>query len=281
MTHPLVPHPIATMDNRRNIISSTDARRIAAGEWRALWQEKCGLKEREDLTFAWKPRLGLATEKLHAWWHSHVTGHALIPMGEAVYCNPKANLPAWAATSMDYWVEIDGCPLELKHSHARNSLRQCADYYMAQLQWQMMVARSTRLRFSMIAGNEEPEWAYVEADPDYQTRLLRQAMTFWDMVQNGIEPDEDASPDAELVAIAPTIKVGGLRAYDYSTNNAWVAKAADYCRLKPQADEFKLVDKDIRKLVPADAGELRGGGITVKRTKAGQLRFSIDDEGGD
>jgi hypothetical protein len=277
MTFPLVPHGLATKEQRRRVLTSTDVKRLVNGEWRALWDEKLGHVEPVDLTFIWKPRLGLATETLHGWWHGHTEGVALRRVEDRPMINPALDLPAHYASSYDFWVEATGEPLECKHLNARNSLRPAAESYMPQLQWELLCSGASSLRFSCIFGNEDPQWGRIDRDEEYITRLRQQADAFWDMVVSEIPPQEEIEPDAELVKAARSVPINGLKDYDYSLNNEWCVLAAEYAQLKPQADKCAIVNKALKELVPADAATVTGAGVKISRTKKG-LTLTIKGE---
>jgi hypothetical protein len=274
-------------------IGSTDARRIAAGDWPSLWDEKTGKVEPPSLQFAWKPRLGLCTENLHAWWHGlreckprdglvlvepklDTRGKGLVVLGRDPLLKDAPGSAAWA--SIDRWVVEDDCPLELKHTNERASLATSAAYYMAQLQWQLIVTGCNQLRFSIIRGNNEPEWGYVAEDIDYQIRLAKQVEAFWQQVEIGERPEELAADEVEENKTrARQVPINGYRAYDHGTNNEWCAKAGLFIELKPQAERYKEAEKELRALIPSDASEVAGGGVIFKRDARGAYRVTILD----
>lgn len=260
-------------------LGGTDARQIASGNWLELWEFMTGRRQRPDLAHVWKPRLGLETERLHAYWHGFQTGSFAsevpdLPMTTAA-CFDVA---PWAHATFDYWLIEQDISLELKHTNERNDLRGAATYYMAQLQWQMFVSNTDSLRFSIIRGNNEPEWGVVNRDPAYIGQLLEQAKQFWwhvveDVMPAGIDP---AVP-AALAKAANGVTLNGLRPYDMRLNNEWVATAADYIVQKKAADSFKGTNDKLRGMIPADAETVTGGGLTFKRDARGAYRVTIHD----
>jgi hypothetical protein len=271
-----IHHPKATKEQRRNVLTGTDARRIVEGDWLSLWREKRGLAEPVDLTHAWKPRLGLHTEPLHAWWHSHTEGVDLIVCPDRPCYFPDVDdIPAHYAATFDRWDAANDCPFEMKHSHARNCLTDAAAFYMPQIQWQLIVSGCERAKFSLICGNEEPDWAWVDADLGYQKRLRMQADTFWELVTTGIEPPEDVAPNGPLKALARTVPLDGLKPYDYSQHNEWCVKAARYVETKAIADECEQLKTELKELVPADAKEVTGAGVKISRNKKGALTLRV------
>ncbi len=275
----LILHPHSTKDVRRSI-GGTDARVIASGDWLELWEIMTGKRQRTDLSLVWKPRLGLETEKLHAFWHGHQTGDFVNELPDAPVTTKLclAEIP-WAHASLDWCILGEGLlPLELKHTNERNDLRGAATYYMAQLQWQLMVTGCDALRFSIIRGNNEPEWGLVERDADYIAQLYEQAKQFWWHVENDVAPAsiDTSKGTAALGKAAGGVKINGLKPYDMAGNNEWIATAQDYITQKQAADSFKDTDKKIRGMIPADASEVKGGGLTFKRDARGAYRVSID-----
>ncbi len=262
------------------ILTSTEMRRVSAGEWAALYDEKVDGKT-VDLTYSWRPRLGMLTEDLHGWWHSHITGDKLTkapaePGGRGIPCIVKdSGAPAFAASSYDFIVDAHGIPIELKHTNERNDLAAIATYYMAQFQWQMLVAGVDKMRVSIIRGNNEPEWGELARDRDCQDRLKQLADDFLWHVVNKQRP-ADVPKDEAVAKTVPVIN--GLKPYDLSASNEWVAKARDYPVKKAEAEAFKQLDKELRALIPADASVVTGGGLTAKRDTRGAYRFTVEKE---
>lgn len=269
-----IAHPKATKENRRHVITGTDAKRIVEGDWASLFDEKTGAAEAVDLTFAWKPRLGLETEKLHAWWHGHVTGDSFLVCPDQPCYFAHVDVPAHYAATFDFWIPADDCPLELKHTNERNSLYAAAVYYQPQLQWQLLVSAKDRLRFSIIRGNNEPEWGWISRDQDYIDRLIPQVEAFRQVVVSGIRP-EPLEPNAPLIAAAAAVVINDLKTYDMKTDNAWIVKEAEYVRLKDPADKFKTTNEELRALIPKDAREVTGKLTSFKRDARGAYRCTI------
>ena len=235
-------HDAAARD-RRIGIGSTDARIIAEGTgWHRLYLEKTGQAERPDLRHEWKPQLGLATEQLHAEWHARQENCRVFdPWDDKPITRP--GLPSHYYTTIDRIVEeqpIVEVPmisiLEMKHTNERNNLRDAATYYMAQLQWQIMVCDTNGLRFSIIRGNNEPEWGWVARDDAYISSLIGQVEAFWWHVENKDAPDPDPiKPQgnaAALKAAAGQVPINGFKPYDMTGNNEWADAAWPFIRDK-------------------------------------------------
>lgn len=276
----LIPHPRSTKDDRTHSLGGTDARVIASGDWLELWEQKIGKRAAPDLSRVWKPQLGLLTEPLHAKFHGYQTGDVVNPLPDAPLTTKKAfeEMP-FVHVTLDYHILGEGfLPLELKHTNERNDLRGCATYYMAQLQWQMMVTGVDALRFSIIRGNNEPEWGLVERDADYIATLYGQAKAFWWCVENKVAPESvSTEAPAALGKMAAGVKIDGLKPYDMAASNEWVATAGDYIAQKKASDLFKETDKKLRGLIPSDASEVKGGGLSFKRDARGAYRVTIHE----
>ncbi len=287
----LMPHPTARKDDRRSGIGGTDARRIMAGEWHALWMEKTGRRASEDLSRVFRVQLGLVTEDLHARFHHYDTGDKLLSMpdapttradfGDLLKTIDKAGLLGVLYATYDRWVEGDDIPLEMKHTNERNNLRDAAEYYMPQLQLQMLIAGVSRIRFSIIRGNSNPEWGYVAADAEYQAMMLRQLDAFWYHVTADDEPPADevkgAAERAAAAKAAKEIPLNGFKPYDMTGDNEWSAAARQFIADKLAAEGLKESEKKIRGMIPADAETVTSKELSFKRDARGAYRVSIDD----
>jgi len=284
MTLPnIIPHPAGK--DRSKYVGSTDARIIASGEgWLDLYLQKTGATERDDLTYAWKPRLGIETEKLHAFWHGHQTGDKVIDAYPDNLPVTHKDAAPHHATSIDRLVRADDgmTVLEMKHTNERNNLRDAATYYMAQIQWQMFILHLSEIRFSIIRGNNEPEWGVVARDQEYIDTLVGQVEAFWWHVENGEAPEKDSPKPREtaaaLKAAAGSVPLNGFKPYDMSTNNEWSDAAWDFIRDKAASASLKETEKRIRGLIPKDAETVTGAGLSFKRDARGAYRVSIDEE---
>lgn len=276
MTCPL-ELPIADK-NRASYIGSTDIRYIAKGEVGDLYRIKRGEIQEPNLDHVFKVQLGRHTEPFHAHWHAKTEG---FKWGDEVFVIPgqrlplpKRKLPGFVAASYDYWVKPTNQVLELKHTNARNGFRDCATYYMAQLQWQMLVSDERSMRFSIIPGNDDPVWGEVEADLVMQELLLEKAEAFWNAVEAGT-PLANTGPDAAIAEAAAKVKIDGKRAYDMRKNNQWCALERRLIVGRELQSIGKGMEAELKALVPADASEVTGNLVSYTRTKAGALRVSI------
>lgn len=267
---------------RNGGIGGTDARIIATGDWLALWEEKTGRRPPPNLDHVFKAKLGLFTEPLHAEWFTRLSGIPVMDPGDEPMTTAAAPAAFMFATFDRLSLAADftapATPVELKHTNERATLEDKAQFYMAQLQHQMMVSGAITCWFSIIRGNNEPIYGLVNRDEGYCARLLEQEKLFWRHVLEDEAPPAVGNGDDELAAIAPQIPINGRKPYDMSRDNQWVTWAAEYRELKTAADSFKAVDKQIRTLIPADASTVSGGGLTFKRDARGAFRCTIEED---
>lgn len=257
--------------NRSEGIGGSDASRIINGNWLDLYQEKVGLAEPADLSAVFPVQLGVLTERFHIEWQAR--RHNLTIIFPEVRYYHATN--AFMFTHLDGWITDKNTFIEAKHSNGRAVLREKAAYYMPQLQHAMAVTGTDNCYFSLIAGNEEPEWCVVARDSDYITRLIEMEASFWWHVENRVPPEiTPTGTQQEMKRVAASVPIDGLKPYDMSTNNEWCAYAPDFLETKDAADIHEKAKRALKELVPVDASECTGAGITIKRDKRGSLRFS-------
>ncbi len=274
MAH-LVRHPAGMMaDGRMLGIGGSDANRIVRGDWADLYREKIGEQPESDLSGIFRVQLGLHTETFHIKWHAKQTVSGVLMGEETNYPMHRADdAPGYRYASLDGWMLADDCPLEVKHTNEHNNLRDAAAYYMGQLQHIMLVTDRPRMRFSIIRGNNEPEWGYVDADEDYQSMLANMESQFWWHVTEREAPD---TPDAEQDGIAKLgkqVPINGFKPYDYDTNNHFVDLALTFKANRESAARFEAAKKEIKGLVPEDASEVTCRHLRIVRSASGSLLF--------
>lgn len=257
--------------NRHEGIGGSDAKRIMDGDWLRLYNEKVGLTEPEDLSGVFRVQLGVYTEKFHLDWLEAKHGVEIERPAHRFHCHSNAILFA----HLDGMRADNGYPVEVKHTNSHATLRDKAMYYMPQLQHTLTVTGAPFIMFSIIAGNDEPEWCEVAANPEYQSKLVELETSFWWHVENRVPPEiVPTASIKETAKVALTTVIDGLREYDMSGSNEWASHAADYLENLAAAKRFEEAKTTLKSLVPADACACTGHGITVKRDKRGSLRFA-------
>jgi predicted phage-related endonuclease len=129
---------------RRSFICGSDARIIMGNDEAALirlWREKRGEVESENLSGNLIVQLGLATEKLNRIRYERNTGRAIKDLQRHI----KHSAIPWMATTLDGIVGSTGAVFEAKFMLPWSfSEELAAEKYMAQLQHNMWVTRSSR-----------------------------------------------------------------------------------------------------------------------------------------
>ncbi len=265
---------MATIDtirtNRAEGIGSSDAKRLIDGDWHRLYMEKVGETEPEDLSGVFRVQLGIYTETFHLDWLERKYACQIERPMQRFYA---PDYPVMFA-HLDGVHVGKGVPVETKHTSSDARLRDKAVYYMPQLQHVLSITGHDYMLFSIIAGNSEPEWCEVAANLEYQAELRELIKSFWWHVEQRVPPE--IIPTATLKAVervGATTPIDGLKPYDMTGNNEWANYAQDYIDCMAAAALFADAKDGLKKMMPADASECTGHGITIKRDKRGALRF--------
>ena len=135
---------------------SSDAVRIMAGDWTALWREKTGREEAPRLDFVPAVQIGIATEHLHPRFYTFRTGIGACPADHRTYVHPRfdhivANLDfmTWGEPPLDP-AEPPDTILEAKFHSGFKTDEDLATKYYWQLQHQMMVSGFPRSVLSVL-----------------------------------------------------------------------------------------------------------------------------------
>lgn len=263
------------MFDRNAGIGGSDAPAIMRGEWFPLWQQKTNRVPPPDLSENFQVQLGRHTEGFHVHWVAKTLGFDLTL--ESTVTVPQAGKP-WRYATTDAWFTYPDTFLEVKHSHGRTTLREQAEKYMAQLQHCLSVLNRSACYFSVIAGNADPAFTEIAADPAYQAKLLEMEELFWWHVTNDVAPEEAPITRAEVKKLTDPIPVEGRRRYDMASNNHWADLAHTIVSYEHSAGIFESAVKHLKTLVPPDASEAAGHGVTIKRDKANRLRIVVKED---
>ena len=264
---------IVTLGRHRGI-GGSDAMRIMAGDWATLYREKVGEAEPADLSDVFKVQLGIRTESFHAEWFAKRTGFTLrdpAPFYEHGYND-------FMFAHLDRWIVGTETFVELKHSRQGANARAKAQYYMPQLQHYMAVTGVWCCWFSVIPGNDEPDFCVVDRDEAYIEALIEAERSFWWHVTQKVPPD--IIPTAPLKAAAKQVEkiaIDQLRTYDMTTSNEWADVAARFINLKPLADSFEEAKSRLKMLLPEDAADAYGHGVVVRRDRANRISIKQKD----
>jgi hypothetical protein len=255
---------------RRNGLGGTDARKLIEGDWLGVYNEKMGITPSPDLDDVFPVQLGKHTEEFHAQWFAKRSGLTVVAPQEDVYTHPEH---PFMFGHIDRWIMGENTFLEMKHSHGQASLREAALIYMPQLAHYAAITGVRECWFSVIPGNQEPLFGKVELTETYIRHLIEVETAFWWYVESKIPPGEQApmGRDASMKHEAKSLKIDGLRGYDFTNRNEFSVLAGDWLANKTASQIFDKATKGLKEQVPADAAEVLGIGIVIKRDKANRL----------
>jgi hypothetical protein len=250
------------IERRKKSVGGSDANVIFSGDPErvmALWLEKRGEAEPQDLFDRLPVMLGCWTETFNRQWFERLTGQCVGRVGTDAQCDRYP----WRRCTLDGFVEDAGAVWEAKHSNAFASSDEVLERYMPQLQHNMAVLRAERAFLSVIFGNHKFEIIEVAADWLYQLDLLEAEADFWDCVVSGKEPVLAKPP------LPP--KPIGVREVCLEGNNAWAASAADWLKNRDAAKVHASASKALKELVEEDVARAFGHGIEAKRSRSGAI----------
>lgn len=262
----LTPEQVA---KRRSSIGASDMTRIMSGDDAAvlrLWEEKTGQREPEDLSGVLPVLMGSWTEELNRYWFELQTGLEVLDVGrEAV----SATHPYLTAT-LDGIAAGEGirANFEAKHVHANTKDETVSQKYMAQVHQQMFVTGERLTYLSVFFGTTKWEWFEIEYDEEYGRACLEAAELFWSHVIARTPPVTIAAPTPPK-----PLNVVEMMKVDMEGNNQWASLAQDWLDNKAPAARFDTASKELKDLMPNDAGEASGHGIIIKRAKNNSLRI--------
>tara|TARA_E500000305_G_scaffold69771_1_gene55715 strand:- start:316 stop:708 length:393 start_codon:yes stop_codon:yes gene_type:complete len=88
---------------------------------------------------------------------------------------------------------IEDAILECKHTNAFSNPQKCLDKYIAQIQHYLMVSGFKKAYLSIFFGNMKYEIVEVEANEQFQKKLIAAEVLFWYFVKNKKAPPDNVS----------------------------------------------------------------------------------------
>jgi len=245
---------------RKRIIGGSDANTIMSGNDERimrLWQEKRGEIESEDLSDVLQVQLGSFTESFNRAWFTKMTKRSVTNAGDQMIC---LDHPIMGCT-LDGLTDLGETVWEAKHVSAFAKEEEVLDKYRPQITHNMIVCGLKHATLSVIFGNHKYVHIDVDLDEDYAGDLIAAEANFYSCIQTGMVPVIIAGPYT-----GPVDKI-----VDMNGNNAWSSAAADFLANQSAAKLFDAAKSGLKDLVPVDAVEAFGHGITAKRSKTGSL----------
>jgi predicted phage-related endonuclease len=254
----IIEHPPEWHAERLKGIGGSDATRIMAGDTLALWEEKTGRREPEDLSGVLPVQIGSFTEPFNVAWFEMQTGRAVTVNKARLWCD-------FMHCEVDGFTDYGATVFEAKHLNPfKTDMGAILERYIWQLHHIMQVAERDRAVLSVLFGNTGFEYVEIDKDPDIMARLLDAEAAFWRHVQDDTPPPS-AAP--ETVAIA----FDDMREVDMTGDNQWGDAAATFVEHKGAAKAFEGAKKALKEITPADARRCFGAGVEITRGKSGAL----------
>lgn len=154
---------------------------------RKLWEIKTGLKEDEfednEYTRYGKHKEQYARREYE--WQFNETGFE-----PCLFIHPKYS---FIRGSFDAFNEAKGYGLEIKSPYFEKNLKAASEgmidrKYYPQLQWLLLISNTKMIKYIVYDGHQTIWVKDVFADPQYQSRMLRYAKWFWNMVETKRDP---------------------------------------------------------------------------------------------
>lgn len=286
------------IEARKKYVQAGDADRIMRGEWRAVWREKMGLAEPEDLSGVLAVQMGSYTEPFNLAWCERATGRSITYYSANRYC-----YAAWLGltgdkgrtcsmdelqVSKDYpfmAANLDGmtttpqghrCVIDAKH--VGKSDEQMLLRYTPGMVHQATVMGCDWWALSVLIGNSKHEVIYQQVDPIYQASLIAAEREFWGYVERGEEPEDRTEPKPppkpqpkrrEIVLDTMPIEQRPNWSGDF------IKLARDFAETHGAATRHAIVREGIKELMPDDVGLIRFGLVTAKQDGRG-ISISLD-----
>ena len=237
-----------------------------------LWREKRGEQEPPDLSHNLIVQLGKVTEDLNRSWYERASGRHVRNVQHRV----KHPLVPFMAATLDGIVDGLEAVFEAKFMLPWYFSEAAAvEKYMPQLQHNMWVTNLRRAVLSIITGGGQWVEVNIPMDPLYLSVLVSAEKKFWRAVQSGELP--------RLVnAVMPRPPIQAVRIVDMSGSNSWTEFAALFRDTRQAFLDHERAKNELKALMPEDAKEAKGHGVSAKRSKSGAVSINLfEQEGAD
>jgi hypothetical protein len=248
-------------------LGGSDAERIMAGKWKALWLEKTKRSAPEDLSAELAVQMGNVTEAFNAWWFEQRTG---IAVNRAPVWTDQSHFHRqheWMLCNIDGLVIIDKRErlFEAKHTNPFGSKGEAPARYLAQVQHCLEVMNLEGCEMSVLFGNSDWMRFSIERDHDYGALLIEREAEFWDYVVT------DKPPPADAGAGPPAPGLELMRAVDMRQDNVWNDKEVTWMDNRPARVRFDEAESELKAMMPGDADFAYGQSLVCVRDRAGKL----------
>lgn len=273
-------------------ISGTDVRRIVEGDLLSLWKEKLGLAEREDLTWKLPVQVGLALEPVALRFYGRESGR-VVRDTLSIYGKDRvqhALFPQFVGTPDAFSDPADGAfaavgrrlvEVKTTNTWTAKNMDKFIQKHLPQVTWYLDITGLRECDFVVLSDNSDLQTFTLGYDPEYAALLRDQADWFLDMLIARKEPPHDgeaAAAKAPIILAPKIVEVTG----EHPVANAWADAAGRWLANRDAAKAFDQAVIDLKGdkkakipgLMPEDATEAHGFGITIKRSKSNALTIS-------
>lgn len=296
-------------ERRRKFVTASDAKRIVEGDWPALYREKMGLAQPDNLDDELRVQMGSFTEPFNLFWYMKQTGRSVV-----YHSDNEVNCVAWKAlTGQDAFPEFVaseeypfmGCSLDAVSFDAGNVFAVLDAKHVGQFRYDELVERYTpamthqaivkkmdRWELSVFVANGR--WERVEQNLDvfFAEDLIEKEREFMSWVERGEEPPFMGEPPP-LPKPQPRLRniemPADFSAPEWATfcaRNNWAADAANAMLQFAETDGAQKANgaarEDIKKLIPDDCGLLtrltKFGWVSAKRSTSNAITITLKKE---
>jgi putative phage-type endonuclease len=161
-----------------------------------LWLEKTGQVEPEDLSLNFNVQRGQTLEPLARELFNNNFNKKTEPV---VFCDENYTFLRYSSDGFS-----EGEIIEIKclgdSGHEKALSGEIPDYYLAQVQFGLMVSRAKHCYYISYNPGHEKELSINKIEPDlkYQENLLQKAIEFWDCVTSLTPPDLTAKDKVKI-----------------------------------------------------------------------------------
>lgn len=296
------------LERRRKYVAAGDAKRVLEGDWPALYREKMGIDEPEDLSGKLNVQLGSFTEPFILAWYVQQTGRSVFqyftdtPMAAFAWremtslyaVTPELVVSKeypWMAAHMDGYSMTSGglnCVLDAKHV-GQFRYEEIVERYTPAMTHQAIVANVDWWALAVLVGTNRFEIVEQEVDVFFRERLIEQEKEFWEYVVAGTEPPDmtpqpvpKAPPRLRNVDLAG--EFGSEEWGAVCRRENWAVDCANEIAAFAETEgAFKahaVAREQIKALVPDDVGsatrQTSRGLFRLKRSSNGALTMTLD-----
>jgi len=271
--------PVREPNWRMGFIGGSDAVKIMQGDWYALWMQKTGIGQPDDLSNQFNVQLGTYTEDFNLAWFERSYGVEVLAwqpeykktiQGIPFKATLDGVIPDPESLDKDRYIGV-----ECKHTSSFKKFDDILLYYSPQIQLYMKVANISHMYLSVIFGNQW-ECKLVSQDDAEWLRMLPILKDFWRHVVQK-KPPKAQMPN-EMPDNVSLFTLDGLVTRDASQDNHFRMLEDLYIQDFTKAKEFDGIKKEIKSLIKPNEREVYTDRLSIKKNKRGALTISIKEE---